>query len=109
MGLVTVAVGEDNGTTGFYQVNSGVIALLVLTDGVLPDDLVIGYAESSSSLTDTLDVRIGVTLVLVTDQNNADLEAAITGIATACQNSAASDQHHKSQDQRQNFLHKVLL
>ena len=76
--LVTVGVGDDQLAALTYQVVASVFALLILGDVVLPDDLILRKTELFGSALDTQHVSVGVALVLVADENNAQLELGIS-------------------------------
>ena len=79
VGLMAVAVGEHHVAARVGQVGGGVVAGGVLSDGVLPDDVLGGNAQDLGGLLDALDVRVGVALVLVADEDHANLQGG--GIA----------------------------
>ena len=80
-GLMAVGVGDDDLAALIDAVDAGVIAGLVLADGVFPDDVVLADAQSLGGFLDALDVGVGVAFVFVADQNDADLDVGADSVA----------------------------
>ncbi len=77
IGLMGEAVGENHLAALVGKADGRVVAGLVLENPVLINDLIVGEAEGLLGLLDPLDVSIGITLVLVADEDHADLQGAV--------------------------------
>ena len=73
-GLMAVAVGDDQVAALADKVNCCLVACRALFNFVLPDDLVICQAQVSSCGLDTFHMCCCVTLGLIADKDNADLQ-----------------------------------
>ena len=62
------------------KVNCGVIAVLILGNGILPDDVLLRNIQSLNGSPNALNVSIGVAFVFVTQEDNANL--VVGGIAS---------------------------
>jgi len=74
VGLMAVAVGDDQRASLVNQIVCGILAVLRLADGILPDDLIRTDAQTLGCFVDTVDVSLGVAFVLISDQNDSDLQ-----------------------------------
>ena len=74
IGLMTVAVGEDDVAAGVDELSRSIIAGSVFGNDVLPGHLILIDAKLRHGGLEALDMSIGITLVLIADEYDADLE-----------------------------------
>ena len=108
---MAVRVGDDQVAALFHALNALVVALFILGNVVAPDHVVIGQTTGGHGLADALNVSIGVALVFVTDENDADLEGVFffrVGVGGGFIVLAAGNQgqsHDKSEKHCKELLH----
>lgn len=84
--LMTVAVGNDEVAALVNEVESRFGAGSVFGNAVLPNELIVGKAESLGSLLDALNVRVGIAFVFIAEKNKTNLEICVFGVlgVTVC-------------------------
>ena len=100
--LMTVGVGNHNGTAVGNQVGSSIQCGGVFSDLVLPDDLGVVQLQGLGSSLDAVDVCQRVTFGFVTDQNHPDLEIGV--YPAAGEQSSHGAYHGNRHDQSGNLL-----
>ena len=102
--LMAVGVGDDELASAPDELGGGVVAVGVLFDLVLPDDLAVRDAEGLRGFLDAVHVGEGVAFGLVADHDAADGDGACVSAAARREDRGHAEKHEDRHCQRGNFL-----